>query len=194
MKSSRGFHRQPARKHFSMSPLPHTDTPILVPMRTAAAVRTFVEDILQPEGSWLLRRDPERGRVIAMTSPEVDLRVIPKADGALTGNLSLIALQRNRCQLVFRVPTAVTDGNLLIDLAQLVPGGALLASRHQMWRGRKSWWVVSQRQTSGYFFAMTHHGLVRRSDPPWIDARERQWGLAEAMAEFDAALKLSPPS
>lgn len=175
-----------------MSPITDLDTPVLVPMRTAAAVRSFVEDILQPEGSWLLPRDPERGRVVAITSPDIDLRVISKASGALTGNLSLVALKRSRSQLVFRVPTAGVDGSLRIDLAQLVPGGALLASRHQLWRGRKSWWVVSRREMSGYFFALTHEGLVRRSDPPWIDREEREWGLAEAIAEFNAAVW--PPS
>lgn len=171
-----------------MSPIIDLDTPVLVPMRAATAIRSFVEDILQPEGSWLMPRDPERGRVISMTSPDIDLRIISRADGALTGNLSFIALKRQRAQLVFRVPTAEVSGSLLIDLAQLVPGGALLASRHQLWRGRKSWWVVSRREMSGYFFAMTHGGLVRRADPPWIDREEREWGLAEAIAEFNAAV------
>lgn len=175
-----------------MSPTSDLDAPVLVPMRTAAAVRSFVEDIFQPEGSWLLPRDPERGRVVAMTSPDVDLRVISKADGVLTGNLSLVALKRSRSQLVFRVPTAEVVGSLLIDLAQLVSGGALLASRHQLWRGRKSWWVVSRREMSGYFFAMTRDGLVRRSDPPWVDREEREEGLAQAVAEFNAAVW--PPS
>lgn len=172
-----------------MSTIPDGDTPVLVPMRTAAAVRSFVENIFKPDGSWLLPRDPERGRVIAMTCPDIDLRVISGADDALTGKLSLIALERSRSQLVFRVPTAPMGGKLLIDLAQLVPGGALLASRHQLFHGRKSWWVVSRRETSGYFFAMTEDGLVRRSDPPWIDAKERDWGLAAAVAEFEAAVR-----
>lgn len=172
-----------------MSSISDTDTPGLVPMRTAAAIRTFLEDILRPEGSQFLPRDPERGRVIAMTSPDIDLRVISGADGALTGNLSLIALQRSRSQLVFRVPTAAMGGKLLIDLAELVPGGALLASRHQLWRGRRSWWLVSRREMSGYFFALTRDGLVRRSDPPWIDREEREWGLAAAVAEFNAAVR-----
>ncbi len=175
-----------------MSPTSDFDTPVLVPMRTAAAVRSFVEDILQPEGSWLLPRDPERGRVVAMTSPDIDLRVITRADGALAGNLWLVALKRSRSQLVFRVPTADVVGSLLIDLAQLVSGGALLASRHQLWRGRKSWWVVSRREMSGHFFALTHDGLIRRSDPPWISGEEKEWGLAEAIAEFNAAVW--PPS
>ena len=173
-----------------MSPNSDADTSVLVPMRTAAAVRNFVESIFQPGASWLMPRDPERGRVIAMTAPDLDLRVISGADGALTGNLSLIALQRSRSQLVFRVPTAAMRGKLLIDLAELVPGGALLATRHQLWRGRRSWWVVSLREMSGYFFALTRDGLVRRSDPPWIDREEREWGLAAAVAEFNAAVRM----
>lgn len=173
-----------------MSPNSDTDTPVLVPMRTAVAVRNFVENIFRPGASWLLPRDPELGRVIAMTNPDVDLRVVSGTEAALTGKLSLIALQRDRSQLVFRVPTAPFDGRLLIDLAQLVPGGALLASRHQLWRGRRSWWLVSRREMSGYFFALTRDGLVRRSDPPWIGREEREWGLAAAVAEFNAAVRM----
>lgn len=93
-----------------------------------------------------------------------------------------------------RVPLTPAAGKPLLDLALLVPGGALLAARHQLWRGRKSWWLVSARNEAGYHFALTTQGIVRREDPPWVDWEERECGLNEAVQEFDAAIKAPAPT
>lgn len=131
----------------------------------------------------------ERGRVVAMTGPDIDLRVVSDANGFPVGRLSLAALERGRSQLVVRVPVTPAVDKPLLDLALLVTAGALLAARHQLWRGRKSWWLVSCHKEGGYYFALTTQGIVRRADPPWIDREEREWALVEAVAEFDAAVQ-----
>lgn len=177
-----------------MVPNSDADMPVLVPMKMAGAVRSFVEEILRPEASKLLPRDPERGRVVAMTSPNVDLRVVSDANGFPVGRLSLAALERGRTQLVVRMPVAPAAGKPLLDLALLVPGGALLAARHEFWRGRRSWWLVSTRNEGGYHFALTTQGVVRREDPPWVDEEERACGLQEAALEFNAAITVSRPT
>lgn len=177
-----------------MSPISQTDTPALVPMRIAAAVRSFAERIFEPDGTRLLPRDPDRGRVIAMTGPDLDLRVILDANGFPVGKLSLAALERGRTQLVVRVPVTLSAGRPLLDLALIVPGGALLAARHQLWRGRKSWWLVSSHNEGGYHFALTKQGVILREDTPWVDREERECGLLEAAREFEAAIRAPTPT
>lgn len=163
-------------------------------MRMAAAIRSFAERIFEPDGSWLLARDPNRGRVIAMTGPDLDLRVVLDANGFPVGKLSLAALERDRTQIAVRVPVTSSAGMPLLDLALIVPGGALLAARHQLWRGRKSWWLVSSRNEGGYHFALTKQGVIRREDPPWVDRAEQECGLLEATREFDAAIRAPVPT
>lgn len=166
-----------------MNPQAETGTYLVAP-RIANLIRGFIEDLCRSSSTRLLPRDPDRGRVVEMRDPHLDLRIIHLAEPVNYSRLGILALSRMRTQIVIGVPWRAEPADLLIDLAVVQPGGALIVGGHRFWCSRSSWWIVPSIRPGRRFFSLSHAGCVEREHAPWIDQEEREAGFLEAKSKL----------
>lgn len=157
---------------------------LLVTPYKAARVIGFLEEIVRPENTAVGERCDLRGKVVAMSQPDLD--VVIMADGArgTLSCLSLAAVRTRRSQLVVRVPVAFASlSEPSFDFAVVQEAGVLLGARHRLWHGRGGWTIVPSRM-DGRFLALSERGLWELSAPPWRDEKEWSSGYVEASKLF----------
>lgn len=153
---------------------------ILVPLRVFRSVQRFFEGICGCGPSEVLPRNPERGRVIALSRVPIDLMILPLQGRLNYPGIALAAIERQRTQITFRVPVLGSRDEPRIDVALLQPAGALIAGGYQLWADRSSWWIVPTGKAVGRYFHLGEQGCFQSLLPPWRDQAERCSGFVQA--------------
>lgn len=165
---------------------------ILVPLRVARSVQKFFEQICRCGPSDTLPRDPERGRVIALSTTEIDLMIVPLQGRVDHARLALAAIDRRRTQIAFRVPVLGSREEPRVDLALFQPTGALVAGGYQLWADRSSWWIVPTRNSVGRYVHLGEQGCFQSLLPPWRDQAERCSGFVQAGHKLAEVVGIAP--